>query len=96
MLKKKDMTGGQVDSIMDHRRDDSSAEQQDEERDVPETQPTSVASSELGKTQPPCSVIIILTEISSIQMYRSPREEPKLCFKRPCSASRRPFLAEVW
>jgi hypothetical protein len=33
---------------MDHRRDDSSAEQQDEERDVPETQPTSVASSEAG------------------------------------------------
>ncbi len=38
----------QMDSVVEHRNDDSSTEQLDEERDVPETQPTSVTSSEAG------------------------------------------------
>jgi len=38
----------QIDSAMSYTSDDSSAEQPDEKRDVSETQPTSIASSEAG------------------------------------------------
>jgi len=38
----------QIGSAVGYTSDDSSAEQPDEERDVSETQPTSIASSEAG------------------------------------------------